>query len=110
VEQHIGGVGAVREVADFVHDDHSRMHIRRKRWVSSPARNGDERSSMSAAAGVNKHIEDLLNPRLLGDSDREVRLAATGLPVTISVQPSVTKSAESADADAIPIEIQHPWQ
>jgi hypothetical protein len=54
VEEHIGRVGAVGEIADFVDDQDGGCVQAGRAWASSPARNAADRSSISAAAVVKK--------------------------------------------------------
>ncbi len=54
VEEHVGGVGAVGEVADLVDDEHGRVGVARERLGEPPLAVAAERSSMSSAAVVNR--------------------------------------------------------
>ncbi len=55
VKEHVSVVSAVREIADFVDDEDGRVRVGRRAFASSPARDAAGRSSMSAAALVDKH-------------------------------------------------------
>jgi hypothetical protein len=55
VEEHIGGIGAVGEIAHFVDDQDARLDVGRERLGEAAARNAAERSSISSAAVTKAH-------------------------------------------------------
>ena len=96
VKQHVGGVGAIGEVADFVDDEHGGMGVERqgRRQFSRPERGRevvDERGG-----GREEGIKAILDGAI-GDGDGQVRLPRPGRPVKMSERPSVTKSGDSAE-------------
>jgi hypothetical protein len=54
VEEHVGGVGAVGEIADFVDDEDRGMRVDRQGVREFAGAKRAERSSMSVAAVVKK--------------------------------------------------------
>lgn len=76
VEEHVRGVGAVGEVADFIDDEDGRMRVGRE-GVGELAGAKRGREVVDERRGGRKEgIEAVLN-RAVGDGDCQVRLSAT---------------------------------
>lgn len=78
VEEHVGGVGAVGEVSDFVDDQDSRMRVgwQRVRELAGAKRRGEVVDE--GCGGREEGIKAVLN-RPIRNGDGEVGLTATGL-------------------------------
>ncbi len=78
MEEHVGGVGAVRQIADFVDDEQIGMRVRRE-GVHEPARAKRGRQIVDQLSPSDETcIEAVLN-RSIGNRDREMRFPAPRL-------------------------------
>ena len=96
MEEHVGGIGALREIADFVDDEDRRMRVvpQGLRELAGAKR---RREIVDQGGGCcEEGVEAVLN-RAVRDGNRQVGLAAAGLPARMSDRPSVTKSGERAE-------------
>lgn len=96
MEEHVGGIGALREIADFVDDEDRRMRVGRQglRELAGAKR---RRAIVDQGGGCcEEGVEAVLN-RAVRDGNRQVGLAAAGLPARMSDRLSVTKSGQSAE-------------
>ncbi len=115
MEEDVGGIGAVRQIADFVDDEQIGMRVRREGIGNPSCAKAAERSSISSASGQGD-IEAVLNP-LDRQSTARCVFPAPRLAARSSARPSVTKSGDSAEPRARPqgrlmreIEIRWPTQ
>jgi hypothetical protein len=77
VVQHVGGVGAVGEVADFVDDEQVGVHVAIERIGEPPVAEGSGEIVDQLGCGHEERVEAVLD-RAVGDGDGEVGLPATG--------------------------------
>lgn len=61
VEQQVGGVGAVREIADFIHDEDVGMRVRRERLREATRPEGDREIVDQFGGGDEARREAVLN-------------------------------------------------
>ena len=96
VEEHVGRIGAVGEIAHFVDDQDGRMRVGGQRVCQlADAKRG--RQVVDERRGRRKErIEAVLN-RAVGDRDRQVGFPAAGFAGQDQRPASVTKSAASAE-------------
>jgi hypothetical protein len=78
VEEHVGGVGAVGEVADFIDDEHVRMDVAGECLAETSLAECGGEVVDERGCGGEEGFEAVLQ-RAIGDGDREVGFAASGL-------------------------------
>ena len=96
VEEHVGGVVAVREVADLVDDEHVRFEVARERFAKPTVTTRAREVGYEFRAVHEERVETILH-RPVREGDRQVRLAAAGLADFITEWPSVMKSGVSSE-------------
>lgn len=79
VEEHVGGVGPVREVAHFVDDEDARLDVRSERLGELPSTKRGREIVDEFRGRHEARVEAILN-RAVGDRDREMGLAAARFP------------------------------
>ena len=77
VEEHVGRVGAVGEIADLVDDEKARMRVGCECLGESSLTEGGGEIIDELGGGREKRIESVLD-RTIGDGDSQVGLAAAG--------------------------------
>ena len=101
VKEHVGRVGAVREIADFVDDEDRWVRVGRQGLPrAAGAKRGGEIVDQRRR-GREERIEAVLN-RAVRDGDGQMRFAAPGFAAEkISERPSVTKSGDERRAEHV---------
>ena len=80
VVEDVRGVGAVGEVSDFVDDEYVRRHVGDERVGELTVARGDGEFFDELGSSDEERVETVLD-RSIGDGDRDVCLAASGLAV-----------------------------
>jgi hypothetical protein len=86
VVEHVGGVLAVREVADLVANEHVRRDVAHERVGELTIARSDREILDELGGGDEERVEAVLD-RAVADGDREVRLPASRLTVEDQVAP-----------------------
>jgi hypothetical protein len=96
MKEHVGGIGAVREISHFIDDQDGRMCGGLQRLCELPVTEGGGAIIDKGRGRREEGIEAILDGAVR-DGDRQVGLPAAWLPEKISDRPSVAKSGASAE-------------
>ncbi len=96
VEEHVRGIGAVRQIPHLVDDQDGRMRVGLQRLRQLTVAKGRGEVVNERGRRREEGIEAVLD-RAVGHRDGQVRLSTSRFPKEISDRPSVTKSGVSAE-------------
>ena len=88
LEQHVGRVGGVGEIAELVDDEHARLHVGGERLAQLPGPRGDRELLDEVVRLAEERRRPVLDGAV-GDGDAEVRLPEPGRPAEDDAAPVV---------------------